>query len=267
MIKDKFAAELAQAAENVANHTVELVSGVGKYGTNEIWRCTNNGSSSYGFDLVISRFGIAMYGNVDSLVFGVGSQYGIAFLARESVCQYMISKLEPEYREKRELDEDRLREVLVEQGCQLLEDKFVPYIDENSEEGDNVELSDWVGGSAPITLDMVIMEMQKHAHEQTHCHFDEFCDRVEELIEDRAPNGLQAVEAFIAENYDELNFGSEWYEYTISKYDSRLIQRLEMLRLCALKILEIKKLATAPKNTHKKTKPAIKLALPTFGSF
>lgn len=240
MIKEKFAAELAQAAENVANHTVELVSGVGKYGTNEIWRCTKNGSSMYGFDLVISRFGIAMYGDVASLVFGVGSQYGIEFLARSAVCGYMISKLEPEYREKRELDEDSLRQVLVEAGCRLLEEKFVPYIDENSEDGDNVELSDWVGGSDIITLDMVIEEMQKHSPEQTHVDFDVFCDRVEELLDDRAPNGLQAVEAFISENHNELNLGCEWYEHTISRHDGRLIQRMEMLRLCALKIQEKK---------------------------
>jgi hypothetical protein len=237
MIKDKFARELEWAASNVKDHTVELICG---NGPTEVWRCTNNGSSTYGFDLVISRFGIAMYGDIDSLVFGVGSAYGIDFLARKSVCGYMISKLNSEYREKRELCEDSLKQVLVEAGCGLLEDKFVPYIDADTEDGDNVELSDWVGGSAPITLDMVIEEMQKHAPEQSHMKFDEFCDRVEELLEDRAPNGLQAVEAFISENCDELYLGAEWYEHTISKHDSNLINRLEMLRLCAIKIQEVK---------------------------
>jgi hypothetical protein len=241
MIKDKFAAELAQAAENVANHTVELVSGVGKYGTNEIWRCTNNGSSCYGFDLVISRFGIAMYGDVDSLVFGVGSSYGIEFLARQSVCGYMISKLEPEYREKRELDEDKLRQVLVEQGCQLLEAEFVPYVEEGQDDYNG--LPEWLHSAdyRDQDLNKVLEELKKHAPEHPHCKFEEFCDCVEELLEDRAPNGLQAVEAFLAENCTELYLGPEWYEYAISKHDSRLIQRLEMLRLCALKIAEVKK--------------------------
>lgn len=245
MIKKKFARELEQAAENVANHTVELVSGAG---TNEIWRCTNNGSSMYGFDLVISRFGIAMYGDVDSLVFSVGSQYGIEFLARESVCGYMISKLETEYREKRELDEDSLRKVLTEAGCQLLEHKFESYLDPNDiNQEDRIELPEWLGSTdhRDQDLDKVLEELQKHAPEQTHCKFDEFYDRVQELLEDRAPNGLQAVEAYISEHYDELYLGPEWYEHTISQHDSHLIQRLEMLRLCALKIKKVKEAGDA----------------------
>lgn len=240
MIKDKFAAELAQAAENVANHTPVLVC---KKNENEIWRCTNNGSSCYGFDLVISRFGIAMYGDVDSLVFGVGSSYGIEFLARSSVCGYMISKLEPEYREKRELDEDNLRKGLTEAGCQLLEHKFEPYAAEGAHSNeDMVSLPEWLGSAdhRDQDLDKVLEELQKHAPEQSHCKFDEFYDRVQELLKDRAPNGLQAVEAFISEHYDELYLGPEWYEHTISRHDGRLIQRMEMLRLCALKIQEKK---------------------------
>lgn len=237
MIKDKFARELEWAASNVKDHTVELICGKG---SNEIWRCTNKGSSCYGFDLVISRFGMAMYGDTDSLVFSVGTQYGIEFLARKSVCAYMISKLNSEYREKRELDEDALKQALVEAGCRLLEDKFVPYLDPDTEEGDNVELAEWVGGSAPITLDMVIAELQKHAPEQMHTLFETFENEVDTLLTDRAPNGLQSVESFIGENYDELYLGPEWYDYRISKYEGSLIQRLEMLRLCALKIQEVK---------------------------
>jgi hypothetical protein len=232
-IKDKFARELQLAAENVKDHTVERVCG---RGPTEVWRCTNNGSSCYGFDLVISRFGIAMYGDVDSLVFSVGSAYGIDFLARKSVCQYMISKLEPEYRNKRELDEELLKQVLVEAGCSLLEDNFQMYFDE----GEEVELAEWVGGFAPITLEMVTEEMRKHDAEQTHQHFGLFVDYTETLLEEKASDGLQAVEAYISENHDELGLGCEWYEHTISKHDGNLIQRLEMLRICALKIQEVK---------------------------
>lgn len=234
MIKDKFARELEWAASNVKDHTVELICG---RGSNEIWRCTNKGSSCYGFDLVISRFGIAMYGDVDSLVFSVGSQYGIEFLARKSVCQYMISKLEPEYRNKRELDEGLLKQVLVEAGCRLLEDKFESYGDEG---GEYVELSEWVGGSAPITLDMVIEELNKHEPEQSHTAFESFVDALDTLLTERAGDGLQAVENYLSENHSELYLGPEWYEHTISKYEGNLINRLEMLRICALKIQEVK---------------------------
>lgn len=239
MISEEFAEELRRAAENVANHTVELVSGVGKYGTNQIWRCTKDGSSIYGFDLVISRFGIAMYGDVDSLVFKVGSSYGIEFLARKSVCSYMIGKLESEYREKRQLCEKSLRAVLTEAGCRLLEDKFVPYVDDDTEEF--VELPDWIGSSnsADITLEKVIEEMEKHAPEQPHQLFEGFEMAAGELVDSYMPDGLQAVNHYLADSYRELYLGSEWYEHNISMYDSNLIQRLEMLRLCAIKIQEM----------------------------
>jgi hypothetical protein len=232
-IKDKFARELEWAASNVKDHTVERICG---NGPTEVWRCTNKGSSCYGFDLVISRFGIAMYGDVDSLVFSVGSQYGIEFLARKAVCGYMISKLESEYRNKRELCEDSLRQVLVEAGCRLLEGKFQMYFDGD----DEVDLSEWVGGSAPITYEMVIEELNKHAPEQVHMAFENFVDAADTLLTERAGDGLQAVESFISEQYVELNLGPEWYEHTISKHDGNLINRLEMLRLCALKIQEVK---------------------------
>lgn len=237
MIKDKFAQELAWAAENVKDHTVELICGKG---SNEIWRCTNKGSSMYGFDLVISRFGIAMYGDTDSLVFSVGSAYGIDFLARNSVCQYMISKLESVYREKRELCEESLKQVIIEAGCRLLEDKFVSYIPEDGVSC--ADLPEWLGSTdhKDVTLEKVIEEMRKHEPEQPHALFDMFILAAETLVEERMHNGLESAQAFFQENYTDLYLGPEWYEYTISKYPSSLIQRLEMLRLCALKIQEVK---------------------------
>lgn len=237
MIKDKFAQELAWAAENVKDHTVDRICG---RGPTEVWRCTKNGSSTYGFDLVISRFGIAMYGDTDSLVFSVGSAYGIDFLARKSVCSYMISKLESVYREKRELCEESLKQVVIEAGCRLLEEEFVPYYDPETEE--NAELPEWLNSSncKDVTLEKVIEEMQKHAPEQEHQFFDLFPSAAETLLDERAPDGLESVQAWMQEFHDDLNLGPEWYEYTISKYPSSLIQRLEMLRLCALKIQEVK---------------------------
>lgn len=240
MIKDQFARELAYAAENVKDHTVELICGSGP---NEIWRCTNNGSSMYGFEIAISRFGIAMYGDVDSLVFKVGSSYGIEFLARKSVCGYMISKLEEEYRNKRELDEDALRAALFKAGVSLFHNKFVTYVADESE--DFVETPAWImlayqDEKVEESLDDLLELMNKHASEQSHMKFEMFCDNVQHLLEESVPNGLRYVETYIGENYSELNLGCEWYELPISKHDSGLIRRLEMLRLCALKIQEVK---------------------------
>lgn len=241
MIKEKYARELQWAADNVKNHTVELVSGVSKYGTNEIWRCTNNGSSTYGFDLAISRFGIAMYGDVDTLVFSVGSQYGIDFLARDSVCSYMIGKLEPEYREKREIDEDSLRQMLTTAGLSLLINKYVAYVPDDDTGNDLLELPEWATYDNPaVTLDMVVEFMEQHENEQPHTKFEEFRESTGYLLDEVAPNGIGDAEYHMRENYGVLNLGPEWYENTYSKHSGTLIQRLEMLRLCALKIKEVK---------------------------
>ena len=87
---------------------------------------------------------------------------------------------------------------------------------------------------------MVIEEMRKHEPEQEHTLFDMFILAAETLTEERMHDGLESVQSFLQENYTDLYLGPEWYEYTISKYDGNLINRLEMLRLCALKIQEVK---------------------------
>ena len=240
-LSDKFARELAQAAENVKDHQVSLVM---KNGANELWRCTNNGSSVYGFDLIISRFGMACYGDCDSLVFKVGASYGTAFLARKSVDGYYIEKLEPEFREKNALDEDALRALLLSRGVDLWDHRAQPGAE--FEEPDYFEpVRD--GATMPKQLEQFInwlrgmLEHEDPAVQLFAGYFEVWIDKVEELLEEHIHDDVRATEAFLNLNQDDLFLGSEWYETSIRTYDGRLIQRLEMLRLCAVKIEQFKK--------------------------
>lgn len=91
------------------------------FGDCEVWQCTNNGSSTYGFDISISRFGIAVHGDIGSLSFRVGSYYGMEFLAGKDVWYYIHSKLDEAYR-KRQVVKEKVKDMLAREMYYLLED-------------------------------------------------------------------------------------------------------------------------------------------------
>lgn len=240
-LSDKYARELAQAAENVKDHQVSLIM---KSGANELWRCTRGNSSCYGFDLVISRFGMAAYGDCDSLVFKVGASYGTEFLARKAVDGYYIEKLEPEFREKTTLDEGALRALLLSRGVALW-DRFGRPDDEFEEPDYFDPVRD--GATKPEHLEVLISwfgNLLEDGHDAVQLHagyFEEWVARVEELLEEHVHDDVRSTEAFLNLNQSELFLDSEWYETSIRTYSGTLIQRLEMLRLCAVKIEQFKK--------------------------
>lgn len=83
--------EAAQTAEWLKDHTyTELVNLNGV----EVWRCQKPGSIHLAFDICMTRFGIAVHGDIGSLTFSVGTGYGIKFLAGEDG-EYIYGKLEP----------------------------------------------------------------------------------------------------------------------------------------------------------------------------
>ncbi len=63
-------------------------------GGSEVWECSRPGSSIYAFTICVTRMGIAVMGDVDGLVFSVGSNYGMSFLSGDDVSYYIHSKLE-----------------------------------------------------------------------------------------------------------------------------------------------------------------------------
>jgi hypothetical protein len=91
------------------------------FGKCEVWQCTNNGSSTYGFDISISRFGIAVHGDIGSLSFRVGSYYGMSFLAGKDVEYYIYSKLDEAYH-KTQVVKEKIKDMLAREMFYLLED-------------------------------------------------------------------------------------------------------------------------------------------------
>lgn len=96
----------------------------------EAWRCAEPGTSIYAFDILITRYGIAVVGDIDNMTFSVGMNYGLEFLARDSVDCYMYGKLSQESREK-EID----RAALLRFCCQ----NWLPLIAERIEKGSSDE--------------------------------------------------------------------------------------------------------------------------------
>jgi hypothetical protein len=81
---------VTDTAECLKNHAyTELVNTNGV----EVWRCQEPGSIHLAFDICVTRFGIAVFGDIGSLAFGVGASYGIKFLAGNDP-DYIYSKLE-----------------------------------------------------------------------------------------------------------------------------------------------------------------------------
>lgn len=111
-------ARKARAAENLADHVyTRLFTGPGV----EAWRCAEPRSSFYAFDILITRFGIAVVGDIENMTFVVGAQYGMEFLAKNDVTYYIHSKLDPKCKEV-EFDQDAWRDMVVRGACSRIRD-------------------------------------------------------------------------------------------------------------------------------------------------
>lgn len=102
-----------RAAECLKDHEYTVLADTDQL---KVWRCKAPRTTCYAFDILITRFGIAIVGDIDGLTFNVGLSYGIEFLAGSDIGYYIHSKLEEHCRE-REFDEDAFRAALVTGVC------------------------------------------------------------------------------------------------------------------------------------------------------
>lgn len=65
----------------------------------EIWHCQGP-DMDHAHDLVITRMGIAAFGDMDPLVFTVGSAYGLKFLAGDNVSYRLYNKLDSAFKQE-----------------------------------------------------------------------------------------------------------------------------------------------------------------------
>lgn len=121
-------------AELIKDHQYTLLA---KTDSLEAWRAQKPGSHAYAFDLVMTRYGIAMYGDGGSLVWGVGASYGLKFLANYGDDDdYVLAKLDQRCREE-DLDEDNFAMLVFDAIYHLLFSRTV------------ANLPDWLPDTAP----------------------------------------------------------------------------------------------------------------------
>lgn len=102
---------IEEVKKTLEKHEFKQLASWGE-GVSEVWECSRPGSSIYAFTICVTRMGIAVVGDIDGLIFNVGSNYGMPFLAGNDVSYYIHSKLEPACKVT-ELHQDRFQEYVA----------------------------------------------------------------------------------------------------------------------------------------------------------
>lgn len=190
----------------------------------EVWRCQRPGSIHLAFDICINRFGISMFGDIDSLVFRVGASYGLPFLARDPD-GYMIEKLDERYRKEREFDQacfhERLADAVFDLLDSTLEEDLLPewMRDENQRRGKLSELQDWICEQLEDGNDAMA--------------FDDLTTVLDQAV--RIEDAREA-HALLSENEELLDVGDTW-EWRLTKPSESLVRRLHYVSHAARQIL------------------------------
>lgn len=231
------AALAARVAEDLEKHQyTQLVNENGV----EVWRCAQPGTSCYGFDICVTRFGISMMGDIGSLVFHVGSSYGINFLRHQSD-GYLHEKLDSDCK-RQVIDLDAIRDTVCECiasriEAQLWSDDVPEWISDIQNNGATLEqaeqLVEW-------------MQEREDADDQR-LPFAELIEVIEEVetFADGRDSEVVLAYDFLRQN-EELIGGSDLWETTTSKPCPQLMARLYYLRHAANAIIAIKEAASAP---------------------
>lgn len=194
------------------------------------WRCKAPGTVSYAFDILMTRFGTAVIGDIGNLTFTVGLGYGMDFLAGNDVTYYIHGKLDEKCKirrfSEREFQGVLLRGVARALGRECDEELFET-------------LPDWL----------------KDQDLANSSHWDAFRQLLQEKYSDpeieddrwsiwsdlfEAADGmgfLEEAQLFMRDNATELGLGEDWYEHRIDESCQGLIQKLYMINHAARAIV------------------------------
>ncbi len=190
----------------------------------EVWRCQKPGTVHLAFDICITRFGISMFGDIDSLVFRVGASYGLGFLARKPD-GYMIEKLDSRYRAEREFDQPGFLDRIVEAVCDLLSLSLEDLPEWISEEGQRAgkfdELSQWIDDAIESGRDSGGID---------------FDDIQSFLVEVSRVEDARDGHELLAENEELLDISDTW-EWDLTEPSVSLVRRLHYVSHAARAIL------------------------------
>ncbi|WAH56593.1 hypothetical protein LZ023_26805 [Pseudomonas silvicola] len=216
-----------RAAQNLADHEYTCIV---QQDNAVIWRCKAPKSTAYAFDIMMTRFGIAVVGDIDNLTFSVGMGYGIEFLGGDDVTYYLHTKLD-ERCKQREFSESLFREVLMRHVAMAVEEEcgaeLYESLPEWLQDPDKVRAAHW-GEFRQVVL---AARRDLENGDDRWMHWDELFDQIAEI------SSTTEAQIFMRDNEEALFLGPEWYENRVDEPAQSLIQRLYMINHAAKAIL------------------------------
>ena len=220
-----------RAAECLKDHEYTVLADTDQL---KAWRCKAPRTTSYAFDILITRFGIATIGDIDGLTFNVGLSYGIEFLAGDDIGYYIHSKLEENCRE-REFDEEAFRAALVTGVCsqvceQIDEDQYDALPEWMRNDGGRHEAGRWDELRSLVEDRLAAFEYGEDGRD----FWDALNDR---LYEADHVECVEQASMLMSEHHEVLGLGCDYWEITIDKPRDSLINRLYLINHAAKAIV------------------------------
>lgn len=206
--------------------------------THELWRCAEPGSSTYAFDITMTRYGIAIMGDISGLVFRVGMDYGMGFLAGTDVEYYIHSKLEHKHFDEVEIDPRIVQLFLIQAYAihfqeNLPEHKFFESVDPDDPE--SVVWSDFIAEFGRLR------EYVDDRDRRYDSEIDELpINKTIRLIEDSECNESLAIIYNLISDVDQAFGGYYATEWTYTRPTSSLLFRLYLINEAAQQIIKTK---------------------------
>ena len=223
---------IADVAEWMKDHQyTQLVNANGV----EVWRCQKPDTIHLAFDICVTRFGMSIAGDIGSLVFRVGSSYGIDFLRHQSD-GYLYEKLEEAYRKDREFDGDGFLSQIVLAICDRIyndldEDLAPDWAPEEKRGAVTADsLKDWLQEKGALDIEDV-----------GGFEFNELADLIndaQELVNTGRDESIAARD--LLEDAEPLMHVSDTWEWRLNKPAGAVMTRLFYVRHAASCIMAIK---------------------------
>ncbi|AXQ51127.1 MULTISPECIES: hypothetical protein [Pseudomonas] len=217
----------ARAAEKLKNHRYTCLV---NQDDAEIWRCKAEGTTAYAFDIMMTRFGIAVVGDIGHLTFGVGLSYGMKFLAGDDVTYYLHTKLNESHK-KKVFSQDLFRQVLVSCICRELHNDCSEAIWDTlpawAQDSDLVRGAHWAEFRALTATHRRDMSNG----DDRWMHWDDLFDQAEDI------GFTEEAHSFMKDNSAVLCLGDEWYEHRITETCDSLYAQLYMINHAAKAIM------------------------------
>ncbi|WP_339534775.1 hypothetical protein [Pseudomonas hunanensis] len=217
----------ACAAEKLKDHQYTCLV---KQSDVEVWRCKAERTTAYAFDIMMTRFGIAVVGDIGDLTFSVGLGYGMEFLAGDDVTYYLHTKLN-EAHKKKVFSTDLFRQVLVSNICRELHDDCSEEIWDTlptwAQDADLVQGEHWAKFRALTVTHRRDMENG----DDRWMHWDDLFDIAENI------GFTEEAHQFMRDNAEVLCLGDEWYEHCVTETCDSLYAQLYMINHAAKAIM------------------------------